>query len=342
MEEETWRDLLRKLHRDPDAVIQEISKWSRAYLKKLLDWLLVNVAAVDKGTDLLGLQHHILDLIQQKPTVVSRQYITFLYGTKEASCLQLRSVLRHPAVYSLHPEPDVAAGIRVSERYRPRLDAWLLNYSSVAFGEDLDDEIMCDDDGGSCPCIQALRPNLDPSVKNFVLKSGHFHTFELKNLKWPILHDLQSFGKKFRLPCSMKVVIQELECSLENYVAWYTQMKLSSRSQLEQWAAEVLRRCKLNWEREASNLRPEGNNDAAAQIKAAHRLLVFVPDDRAQYTLHAVCRSWYKKTDAEHLQQSQVYAPASNSCEQVMTEVQQYVEFWNDHWQWQPLPFPSV
>ena len=92
----------------------------------------------------------------------------------------------------------------------------------------------------------------------------------------------------------------------------------------------------------ASNLRPEGNNDAAAQIKAAHRLLVFVPDDRAQYALHAVCRRWYKKTVAEHLQQSQVYAPASNSCEQVMTEVQQYVEFWNDHWQWQPLPFPSV
>jgi len=129
----------------------------------------------------------------------------------------------------------------------------------VAFGEDLDDEIMCDDDGGSCPCIQALRPNLDPSVKNVVLKSGHIHTFELKNLKWPILHDLQSFGKKFRLPCSMNVVIQELERSLENYVAWYTQRKLSSRSQLEQWAAEVLRRCKLNWEREASNLRPEGS-----------------------------------------------------------------------------------
>jgi len=48
-------------------------------------------------------------------------------------------------------------------------------------------------------------------------------------------------------------------------------------------------------------------------------LLVFIPDDRAQNALHAVCRRWYKKTVAE------VYAPASNSCEQVMTEVQQYM-----------------
>ena len=123
----------------------------------------------------------------------------------------------------------------------------------------------------------------------------------------------------------MNAILQDLEHSLENYIAWCTRRDIFARPQLERWAAEILRRCKLNWEREASNLRPECNNDATAQIRAAHRLLVFVPDDRAQYALHAICRRWYKKTVAEHLQQSQVYAPASKSCAQVMAEVQQYM-----------------
>ena len=79
VEEETWRDLLRKLQQDPDAVITEISRWSRPYLKKLLDWLLLNVATADKGAALLGLQHHILDLIK-------RQYISFIRNHQVCSC----------------------------------------------------------------------------------------------------------------------------------------------------------------------------------------------------------------------------------------------------------------
>ena len=49
-----------------------------------------------------------------------------------ASDLGLRSILRDPAVYQLHPEPEAAAAIMLVETVLPQIQAHLLNFSDAA------------------------------------------------------------------------------------------------------------------------------------------------------------------------------------------------------------------
>ena len=114
-------------------------------------------------------------------------------------------MLRMPQVYMLHPDPETAAAIMVSDHFDPQIQALLFNYIEVATG--LDVQEAATDSLHNCACRTTVLP-LTPDDLN---GDGHVCTFDLSRLKWPELQPFNEMGKKYRIPATRQNVQAELE-----------------------------------------------------------------------------------------------------------------------------------
>ena len=69
----------------------------------------------------------IQELRRRRADPPSRQLLKMKFTCNSARNLLIRSVLRDPAVYHLHPEPETAAAIMVSESFDPQIQGFLFN-----------------------------------------------------------------------------------------------------------------------------------------------------------------------------------------------------------------------
>ena len=99
----------------------------------------------------------------------------FLVGSPLADACRLREILRSPEVYTLHPQPEVAAAMRVCERYTPQIGQQILNYTESAL--DVNEEKILD---GNCACRSVLRQSMEEQEKQKCIIDGQVCTKEQK------------------------------------------------------------------------------------------------------------------------------------------------------------------
>ena len=120
---------LKRLHSEGSAALREMRVWDKAKLRETLDWIQAHVPQRERRANLISVETAILEeLRQRKADPRKRHFLKFLFGNQDACHLMLRNVLRDPAVYTKHPEPEVAAAIMVCDKFRPQLQALLCNY----------------------------------------------------------------------------------------------------------------------------------------------------------------------------------------------------------------------
>jgi hypothetical protein len=236
----------------------------------------------------------LINLLKDRRTEVpSRQFLRFLFSHNSARDLDLRGVLRMPAIYSLHPNPPTAAAIMVSDHFSPQVQSLLFNYTAVS--RDIDIQAALQDTLDDRRCRTTLLPlhidDLSPE--------GHVCTFDLSRLRWPYLQPFAAKGKKYRLPARSQVVEEELQEGLNQYLTWaLKRVKEQEEAQkYYEWEDAVHKECMRRWR--AAQLAaeatqgPEGYPGLRAALKEAKSSLVFVPNDRAPHGIYAICKRLY-------------------------------------------------
>jgi hypothetical protein len=275
---------------NPEEAIQDAYKQPKASIRDLIHHL----QARHKPPDLLvngqsPVPLLIEELRRRQADPPSRQFLKMKFTSNSARDLLIRSVLRDPAIYHLHPEPDSAAAIMVSESFDPQIQGFLFNYTEAA--QQLNPEQALSDDLTHCQCRSCFT-HLNPAHLG---PSGHTCTFDTSNLKWGYLSSLTLRGKKFRLPASSDSVLRELDKGLEDYVQWASKKNPEAQrvQKLEQWADAVRTASMRNWQK-AQAKKPIGEMDGypglKQAIKEAREHLVFLHDDRAPHGMFMVCK----------------------------------------------------
>jgi hypothetical protein len=247
------------------------------------------------------------------------------FTNNSARDLQIRSVLRDPSVYHLHPEPDTAAAIMVSESFDPQIQGFLFNYTEAALQLDPDSALI--DDLNSCQCRSCFT-HINPQDLG---PSGHVCTFDTANLKWGYLSSLTLRGKKFRLPASFDSVLKELDKALLDYVQWASKKDPDPRrvQKLEDWSDAVRSKAMKNWYA-AQAKKPIGEMDGFPGLKQAIREarehLVFLHDDRAPHGLFFVCKRWYQKEMAKYLSDNQVFEDVATPWPTIAAQLEAQVD----------------
>ena len=203
--------------------------------------------------------------------------------------MRLRAVLRDPLLMALHPEPAALTQLRLCEEYVPHVSAQVFNYARVASAEcsPVGPEESC---AGDLDCLRAVRPGVQLSN---CTKEGHICTADLSFLKWPYLQQLCRLGRKFRLPMSLQEVQRCLDDDLQSYVDRFTRKRPHLSDALQRWTSAVKRQAMENARRSFRRWSPEGCDGFRQQLKEAHELLVFGPEDRGPHLMHAACKKWY-------------------------------------------------
>jgi hypothetical protein len=265
------------------------------------------------------------ELRRRRKEPPSRQFLKMRFTNNSARDLNLRPVLRDPTVYHLHPEPECAAAIMVSESFDPQIQGFLFNYTEAAL--QLVPEQALSDDLLNCLC----RSSFTHTSHLDLGPSGHVCTFDTTNLKWGYLSSLTARGKKFRLPASSDTVLQELNKGLEDYVTWSTKKDQDPRrlKKLEEWAAAVHTKCLANWQA-AQAKKPLGEMDGfpglKQAIKEAREHLVFLHDDRAPHGMFMVCKRWYQQEMARYLSDSTIFEEVPQAWDEVARMIAAQVE----------------
>ena len=167
-----------------------------------------HVPSDDRRIDHLSLEVKPVQLIREKrKEVPERHFLKFRFSNNGARHLDLRRVLRDEQVYKLHPNPEVAAAIMVSDFFAPQWQAWICNYAQVA--EELDLEAARADSLEGCQCRKALRRS-EPEA----FCDGHVVSNDSALLRWPFLQTLAAKGKKFRLEGPPDSVLSDLKAVL--------------------------------------------------------------------------------------------------------------------------------
>ena len=305
-----WSSYLVDYEINPLRVENQLKKLQKLHLRRFLDWLgkkeNVKTAAAQ------ALQVLLFDLLKKATPKRGREYIEFLFGTPLVDGCELRRVLRDPQIYTMHPEPHVAASLRVCETYAPQISQGLLNYTSSSTEVNCEADLQQTDVTFPCPCLQALSPSLFEAEKEKSLIEGHVCTPWLKNLKWPYLQAIGKVGRKYRTALSVDEVLQSLRNGLKRYRSWYLKKKgRGKRQQMEQWADAVVRKCPLNLDNvmATSVLKPDVYSGLGVQLRQAKELLSFVPDDRGPQIVHATacCKRWYQQNLKKMLEDSRTY-----------------------------------
>ena len=166
--------------------------WDKAKRRETLNWIQANVPAKERHANLLTIETALIEQLKDKRALPTRrQFLKFRFPNKTALKLLLRNVLRDPEVYTLHPQPEVAAAIMVMDHFNPQLQAFLCNFAVAA--RELDLEKAMQDDLLNCRCHSAVWKLLSDDLNH----EGHLLTVESRNWKWPQLKSLVTKGKSF-------------------------------------------------------------------------------------------------------------------------------------------------
>ena len=122
--------------------------------------------------------------LEKKP----RDFVRFLFGNDLAAHMDLPNIFLDPAIYGLHPEPDVAAAIMECHRFTPQVASDLFNYKAWSMRP----QPLGVEDAGTFPCHTVVLPGTE-------LLEGHILSTEPGQLASPYLREILAKGKKYRL-----------------------------------------------------------------------------------------------------------------------------------------------
>ena len=253
-------------------------------------------------------------LRKRKAEKKPRDFIRFLYGHPIARDLDLPGLLKDPDVYKLHPEPDVAAAIRVVHRFAPQIATSLFNYKDWAQRP----APINPNEHGPCPCLGQVLPGA-------TVVDGHVLSTNPEELASPYLRDILSKGKKFRLPQQLSSVMMRLTEGVGQYLEYKKRGRAEEEwhAALEAWAGAVLAKAQARLTAAAQTQPPEpdGHPDLQRQMTAAQNALVFGPEDRAPHALFFACGRQYAARLHERLELVGAFAHDPRSPAEILEEI---------------------
>ena len=317
---------LERWKKNPLEAITELKNQNKIVVRETLHYLQTVSVETTQVNGLSAVTQVIEILVKQRQSPPHRQFLRFHFASNDARDLNLRSVLRDASVYELHPEPEAAAAIVVSDTFSPQIQAHLFNYADAA--KELDIQSATDElrDCACRACFLSLTPQ-------DLTENGHVNTVASDKLVWPYLRTLTQKGKKFRLPLSMEKVFEEVKKALDDYISWKTKRNDDPvfLSKLQAWAEAVYNKAKQNWElatRKRNTITPEGFPGLRQAIAAAKNDLVFLHDDRAPHGMVMICKRWYQQKMAQYLANTTVFEPVDGSWQQIRDMIKAH----NDKW----------
>ena len=173
--ERLYEELLQKITSDADGALRQVREIAIPTARRMLQWISRQRSRVAEAEVEAALRQRVREKVKER----DRQYIKFLYGSKDAFHLHLRDVLRNCSINSLHP----AAELRVSERFAPQVQSLLFNYTVVA--KEAAAEAQLQELLEPCMCRSALKAVAQDDQLRQWLHDGHVCTTDLKALKWP-------------------------------------------------------------------------------------------------------------------------------------------------------------
>ena len=284
---------------DPRAAQQWLQGASRQDLAEVLEGLEKNLPPTDRTAAAAALAAEVRDVLRKrKREKKPRDFVRFLYGNRLAASLKLPELFRDPAIYKLHPEPDVAAAIMVVHRFAPQIASDLFNYSAWSTRPP-PTEVR---DPAMCPCHSQVLPNTP-------LVEGHVLATDPAFLKSPYLRDILAKGKKYRLQQPIATILPRLQEGITQYIDYKMKAKKGDNAfaaAMEKWASAVMAAAKTRLTQEAVNQvpEPEGCPGLKAQLNAAKNALVFGPEDRAPHAIFFTCGRLYASKLKQRLQDS--------------------------------------
>ena len=293
-EDQPARDLqaataaVRQWTADPAATQAWLAGASREDLVEILEGLQKGMRPVDQTAVTKAICVEIRDVLrrrreQKKP----RDFVRFWYGNRLAADMDLPGILRDPAIYRLHPEPEVAAAIMVVHRFAPQIASDLFNYH-VWSAHPLP---LTDLPAPQCPCHSQVLPGT-------TLVEGHVLSTEVAQLRSPYLQDILAKGKKYRLEQPLPSILLRLNEGLKQYVTYKVRAARGDHAveaALEAWSKAVMDAARAKLQHAAGNKKPapDGYPGLKEQLKAAQNALVFGPEDRAPHALFFACGRYY-------------------------------------------------
>ena len=160
-DEKSASEWVSRMSTTPEDARRQMKIESRENLTAVLDGL-HSLYAPQKRTPVTRLLEQAIrqELTSRKQSAEKRDFIKFFYSNRQAQTLQLSEVLRDPAVFTQHPEPEVAAAIRVIHRFSPQIQSQLFNYAPVSIKVPPRPEALSQllkEDPTVCPCRNAVR-----------------------------------------------------------------------------------------------------------------------------------------------------------------------------------------
>jgi hypothetical protein len=90
---------------------------AREDLNEILEGVEKNLPPADRTSVAAAVAAEVRDVLRRrKAEKKPRDFVRLLYGNRLAASVNLPDLFRDPAIYSLHPEPDVGAAIMVVQR----------------------------------------------------------------------------------------------------------------------------------------------------------------------------------------------------------------------------------
>jgi len=253
--------------------------------------------------------------LEKKP----RDFVRFLFGNDLAADMDLPNIFRDPAIYGLHPEPDLAAAIMVCHRFAPQIASDLFNYKDWSMRP----QPMGVEDAGTCPCHTVVLPGTE-------LVEGHILSTEPGQLASPYLRDILAKGKKYRLQQPVSSVLARVNEGLAQYTAHKKKGNDDPdfHEALENWAAAVVARAQLRLSQAAIARapKPEGYPGLKQQLRAAKNALVFGPEDRAPHALFFACGRLYQARLHQRLTEARSFDLHAGAAEDVLGGIRVFNE----------------
>ena len=253
--------------------------------------------------------------LEKKP----RDFVRFLFGNDLAADMDLPNIFRDPAIYSLHPEPDVAAAIMVCHRFAPQIASDLFNYKDWSMRP----QPLGVEDAGTCPCHTVVLPGTE-------LVEGHILSTEPGQLASPYLRDILAKGKKYRLQQPVASVLARVNEGLAQYTAHKKKGNDDPdyHEALENWAAAVVARAQLRLSQAAIARapEPEGYPGLKQQLRAAKNALVFGPEDRAPHAMFFACGRLYQARLHQRLTEARSFELQAGAAEDVLEGIRVFNE----------------
>ena len=249
-----------------------------------------------------------------------RDFIRFWYGNRLAAEMDLPGILRDPAVYRLHPEPEVAAAIMVVHRFAPQIASDLFNYSIWSARPAPLNDLPPD----QCPCHSQVLPGT-------TLVQGHVLSTEVSQLRSPYLQDILAKGKKYRLEQPLPSVLPRLQEGLKQYIDYKTKVARGDQGvemALERWAKAVVDAARLKLQQAASSTHPtpDGYPGLREQLRAAQNALVFGPEDRAPHALFFACGRYYAAQLQDRLEDGGAFITEDRPPAEVLQDIEKLNE----------------